>query len=130
MRTNLAFGISATAAGSVLLIAIAGLALRSWAAVTLGEFYTRTLKIVDRQKIVDRAPYSVIRHSGYAEISLLEIGVGMALNNWLIFIIISAIAIVSRLYRIQTEEKMLMSSLKGEYLAYQDRTWRLIPLIY
>jgi len=111
-------------------MAIAGLGLRAWAAVTLGEFYTRTLKIVDGQEIVDLPPYSVIRHPGYAGIFLLEVGAGLALNNWLVFIIISAIAISSRLYRIQTEEAMLMSSMTEQYQAYRDRTWRLIPFIY
>jgi isoprenylcysteine carboxyl methyltransferase (ICMT) family protein YpbQ len=48
-----------------LIVMLSGLAMRYWAAKTLGEFYTRTLQVIEGQKIVSQAPYNVIRHPGY-----------------------------------------------------------------
>ena len=109
---------------------ILGLSLRGWAAVTLGKFYTRTLQIIDGQEIVDQAPYSIIRHPGYAGLSLMEIGAGLALSNCIVLIAVLTLGLRSRLYRIQVEEQMLETSLKEQYQAYQDKTWRLIPFVY
>ena len=83
--------------------------------MTLGKFYTRTLKIVDGQEIVDRAPYRVIRHPGYAGISLLEIGAGLALSNSIVLICIMILELRSLLVRIQAEEQMLLSSMTEQY---------------
>ena len=109
---------------------VLGLSLRGWAAATLGEFYTRTLQIVDGQSIVDQAPYNVIRHPGYAGLSLMEIGAGLAVNNWLVLIAVLILGMRSRLYRIQTEEQMLETSLKEQYQDYQSKTWKLIPFVF
>jgi protein-S-isoprenylcysteine O-methyltransferase Ste14 len=109
---------------------VLGLFLRGWAAATLGEFYTRTLQIVDGQAIVDQAPYSIIRHPGYAGLSLMEIGASLAVSNWIVLIAVVILGASSRLYRIQAEEEMLETSLKEQYRTYQDRTWRLIPFIF
>ncbi|NJM68353.1 MAG: isoprenylcysteine carboxylmethyltransferase family protein [Acaryochloris sp. RU_4_1] len=58
-----------------LILMLGGLAMRYWAAKTLGEFYTRTLQIVEGQKIVNQAPYDIVRHPGYLGTLLMEIGV-------------------------------------------------------
>ena len=112
-----------------LCLMLLGLALRAWAAITLDKLYTRTLRVSDRQEIIDRAPYTLIRHPGYAGISLLEIGAGLAVGNWLVLVLVAIIGLQSRLYRIEAEESMLLDALP-EYRAYQARTWRLIPFVY
>ena len=109
---------------------VAGLVLRYWAAVTLGEFYTRTLQIIEGQKVIVKAPYNVIRHLGYAGIFLIEIGAGLAFSNWIVLLAVIILAMRSRIYRIQAEEEMLETSLKEQYQVYQKKTWRLIPFVY
>ena len=107
-----------------------GLSLRYWAAVVLGEFYTRTLKVVAEQRVITQAPYRLIRHPGYAGLLLMELGAVLALDNWLVAIAVLFLGLGSRLHRIRVEEKMLETSMPEAYRAYQDKTWKLIPFVY
>lgn len=109
---------------------LGGLGLRYWAAKTLGEFYTRTLQTIDKQQIVESAPYSWIRHPGYLGTLLLSIGAGLALSNWLVIVISVPIGICEKLYRISAEEKMLASTFLEQFETYKQKTWRLIPYLY
>jgi protein-S-isoprenylcysteine O-methyltransferase Ste14 len=113
-----------------IILMLAGLIMRYWAAKILGEFYTRTLQTIAGQKIIKKAPYNYIRHPGYLGTFLIEIGAGLAIANYLILSIILLIGISSRVYRIQTEEEMLKTAFGEEYKIYSEKTWRLIPFIY
>lgn len=72
---------NATVGSIGLTLMLGGLAMRYWAAKTLGEFYTRTLQVIEGQGIVNQAPYNVIRHPGYLGTLLMEIGAGLAVTN-------------------------------------------------
>ncbi len=61
---------------------VSGLALRAWSMRALGTFYSRTLRIVGSQEIIDRGPYRLIRHPGYLGSILLWVGSGLAFSNW------------------------------------------------
>jgi protein-S-isoprenylcysteine O-methyltransferase Ste14 len=113
-----------------IILMLAGLIMRYWAAKILGEFYTRTLQTIAEQKIITKAPYNYIRHPGYFGTFLIEVGAGIAIANYIILSIILVIGISSRVYRIQTEEEMLKSTFGEEYKIYSEKTWRLIPFIY
>ncbi|MGL6342307.1 MAG: methyltransferase family protein, partial [Waterburya sp.] len=82
------------------------------------------------QQIITKAPYSQIRHPGYLGTFLIEIGAGLAIANWIALTIILVIGILSRVYRIQTEEEMLKTTFGEQYQIYSEQTWRLIPFIY
>lgn len=113
-----------------LLLMVSGLTLRYWAAKTLGEFYTRTLQIIERHQIVDRGLYRVIRHPGYLGTFLMEVGTGLAVTNWIVLPVITLIGVVSRAYRIRAEEEMLETAFGAQYKEYLAKTWRLVPFIY
>jgi protein-S-isoprenylcysteine O-methyltransferase Ste14 len=113
-----------------LLLMFAGLTIRYLAANTLGQFYTRTLQIVEGHQIVDRGLYHVIRHPGYLGVFLLEMGAGLAVSNWIVLLVVLLIGSGAKLYRIQTEEKMLEREFGEPYRSYSKRTWRLIPFLY
>lgn len=113
-----------------LIVMLSGLAMRYWAAKTLGEFYTRTLQVIEGQKIVNQSPYNIIRHPGYLGTLLLEIGAGLAVTNWIVLLAAIVFGIASRAYRISVEEKMLEASFGGEYKMYLDKTWKLVPFLY
>jgi protein-S-isoprenylcysteine O-methyltransferase Ste14 len=96
----------------------------------LGQFYTRTLRVADRQTVVDQGPYRLIRHPGYAGNLALWIGAGLATGNGLTTIVITVAMFVAYSYRLQAEEQMLLAMLGQPYREYQARTRRLIPFVY
>ena len=111
-------------------IAIFGIALRFWANKTLGEFYTRTLRLREKQSIVQHGPYAMLRHPGYAGVILMWFGAAWATSNWIAVIIAGATMFTVYHYRIQAEEAMLLTAGSKEYGEYRARTWKLIPFIY
>ena len=113
-----------------LLLMVSGLLLRYWAAKTLGEFYTRTLRVIEGHQIVDRGPYSIVRNPGYLGMFLMSGGAGLAVTNWLVFLVVLLIGLVSCIYRIHAEEKMLEITFGEPYKAYLKKTWRFVPFLY
>lgn len=113
-----------------LMLMVSGLTMRYWAARTLGKFYTRTLQVSEGQEIVSQPPYSVIRHPGYLGTLLIVIGAGLAVTNWIVLLAGVVIGMMSRIYRISAEEKLMKAKFSEEYQTYSDRTWRLIPFLY
>jgi protein-S-isoprenylcysteine O-methyltransferase Ste14 len=111
-------------------IMMMGIVIRYWAAITLGAYYTRTLRIEDQHRVIEQGPYRVIRHPGYLGVMLLLIGAGIATTNWLPIIVAPMMMFMGYIYRIHIEEKMLQSTLGQPYIDYMRRSWRLIPFIY
>jgi protein-S-isoprenylcysteine O-methyltransferase Ste14 len=128
----LAFGriMSAWVGWIGLAVAIGGMALRVWANRVLGEFYTRTLRVLDNQSVVQRGPYHFIRHPGYLGTILMWAGAGLAAVNWLVTVLIVLILCLAYYYRIQIEEVMLLERLGQPYADYQSHTWKLLPFVY
>jgi len=109
---------------------LGGLVLRYLAAMTLGEFYTRTLRICEDHRVVETGPYRFIRHPGYLGTVLIGAGAGLAVSNWLVFWVVLVPNLLEKQYRIRTEEKMMHDALPEKYARYVENTWRLIPFIY
>jgi protein-S-isoprenylcysteine O-methyltransferase len=109
---------------------IVSLALRVWTARVLGAYYTRTLRIISEQHIVQKGPYRLIRHPGYLADIFLWIGGGLAVLNWIVLIVMLIIIPYAYIYRIRSEEEMLAQAFVDEFTAYRAKTWRLIPFIY
>lgn len=100
-----------------LVVMIGGIMLRFWAAKVLGEFYTRTLRIIKGHQIIEQGPYRVIRHPGYLGTFIMDIGAGLAVTNWIVLLIIALTGVVSRAYRIHAEEEMLATTFGEQYKA-------------
>ncbi|KAI9131413.1 isoprenylcysteine carboxylmethyltransferase family protein [Acaryochloris sp. CCMEE 5410] len=107
-----------------------GIGLRSWAALTLGQYYTRTLTTLEDQCIIDYGPYRWIRHPGYLATSIIDIGAGLAVMNWLVLLALLLSGLTAKVYRIQVEEEMLTVAFGPSYQQYADTTWRLLPFLY
>jgi protein-S-isoprenylcysteine O-methyltransferase Ste14 len=112
-----------------LVVACSGLLLRWWANRVLGVFYTRTLKVAENQFIVRAGPYRLIRHPGYLGSILMWSGAATATANWIVLVITLIAMLSAYVYRIQSEEKMLLTT-NAEYAEYRKHTWRLVPLVY
>jgi protein-S-isoprenylcysteine O-methyltransferase Ste14 len=124
LSISLAEGIVALA------VMVLALGLRVWAAVTLGRFYTRTLKITESHRVVTTGPYARIRHPGYLGYMLMWVAFGVLLGNLVTIFLIPIMFVPVYLYRISVEERMLVKELGDEYVQYQKRTRRLVPFVF
>lgn len=113
-----------------LVVMVLGLALRIWAAIVLGEYYTRTLLTMREQSVVERRPYSKIRHPGYLGNIFLWTGLGVVSSNIITAFVFPPMFVAVYLYRISVEEQMLVKEIGPDYVRYQRRTWKLIPHLY
>ena len=109
---------------------LTGILIR-WAAIyTLGQYFTRTVTILQGHRIVRDGLYKHLRHPSYAGCLLGDLGLGLALSNWLSMVIIFVPILAASLYRIRIEEQALLESFGDEYFEYAQGTKRLIPKVY
>ena len=109
---------------------LAGLLLRIWASRVLGAFYTRTLRILPEQRLIEEGPYRLVRNPGYLADLLLWLGAGFASANWIVLATIVFPMLRAYQNRIKVEEAMLSEAFPRDFDRYARRTWRLIPFLY
>ena len=114
-----------TAAG--LMVMWIGLAIRIWSVIVLGSAFRTTVEVDAGQQIVDRGPYRLVRHPSYTGILLIALGYALTLGNWLSVVILLVIPLATMLRRITVEEAMLTEVIGQPYIAYKERTKRLVP---
>lgn len=93
----------------------AGGALRIYAIVVLGAFFTTTLAVAREQTVIDTGPYRHIRHPSYTGLLLILLGFGLSLTNWLSLLVIMGCALVGFAYRVRVEEHVLQEQLGQQY---------------
>ena len=112
-------------AGLVLIVGSA--ALREWAILRLGRFFSRTVQIEPAHRLVTDGPYRRLRHPAYTGMVLVYAGIGLALGTWLGAVVALALVLGATMYRISVEEEVLIAAFGREYCEYIRRTWRLFP---
>ena len=113
------------AAGLVVLAA--GVALRTWAIVTLGRLFKFVVVIQDGHRVVTSGPYRLLRHPSYTGGLGAFLGAGIALDSWLSILALVFIPLLAVLVRIHLEEAELATAPGPEYTRYASRTHRLVP---
>ena len=92
-------------------------------------YLSRTIEVVDNQKVIDTGMYSIVRHPMYTITIILFLMIPLILGSiisFLIFLIYPFIIII----RINNEEKVLKKELKG-YKEYMKKVkYKLIPYIW
>jgi protein-S-isoprenylcysteine O-methyltransferase Ste14 len=107
-----------------------GFMIRIYSILTLRQYFTYAVAKVENHKIIDTGLYSVIRHPGYLGQFIIFIGISTSISNWLSVLLMMIPVTLGYLYRIKVEEKFMVEQLGEDYLNYQERTKRLIPMIY
>jgi protein-S-isoprenylcysteine O-methyltransferase len=107
-----------------------GLVLRAWGMRTLSAYYTRTLRTVDDQRVVQEGPYRLIRHPGYCGSLLVWIGYSLGLGSWQATAVTAVLLGGAYVWRITAEEQLLLTALGPAYADYRGRTKRLVPFGY
>ena len=92
-------------------------------------YLSRTIEVVEGQKVVDTGLYGIVRHPMYSATLFLFLAMPLILNSLPSFVIMLAyIPIIS--VRMKNEEEVLKKELKGyeEYL--QKVRYRVIPFVW
>jgi protein-S-isoprenylcysteine O-methyltransferase Ste14 len=108
---------------------VAGLGLRAWSMRTLGDSYTRTLRVKGAQQVVDTGPYRFVRHPGYAGSLLIWTGFALTSRSFPVVEVVGGLLGLAYHRRVAAEEALLRRDLPG-YQAYSKRTKRLIPFVW
>ncbi|MEP7072029.1 MAG: isoprenylcysteine carboxylmethyltransferase family protein [Verrucomicrobiota bacterium] len=109
---------------------VGGIALRWWAIVTLGRFFTVDVQIAKNHELVERGPFRLIRHPSYTGVLLAFVGFALSLVNWIAFLVIVLPIFVAFILRMSVEEQALTNALGSSYADYMRRTRRLVPGVY
>ncbi len=114
--------------GAVLMLV--GIALRLWSIQVLGHNFSTVVSVDSNQTLVKDGPYKHIRHPAYTGSLITFVFMGLAFNSWVASCITIVMLSLSFIYRIQIEEKVLISHFNSDYEEYIRKTWRLIPYIW
>ena len=101
-----------------------------WGVVLVQNTYlSRTIKVVENQKVIDTGLYSVVRHPMYTASIFLFLSMPLVLGSLISFFIFLAYPIII-VFRIINEEKFLEKELDG-YTIYKKKVkYRIIPFIW
>ena len=108
----------------------AGLALRWWAIVTLGRFFTVDVVVERDHELVERGPFRWVRHPSYTGVLIAFVGWAMTLKNWVALALVLVPICVAFVRRMNVEEQALRGALGERYAQYIKRTKRLVPGLY
>jgi len=111
-----------------LLIFAAGLALAVAGRLQLGENWANLedYSVLPDQRLVRQGVYRFVRHPIYGGDLLLLTGLQLAVNSWLVLLVLPIAAVVLRQAR--REEAILVESFPG-YREYRQRTRMLVPFL-
>ena len=113
-----------------LLLFLPGIALRWWAIVTLGRFFTVDVQIAKDHELVERGPFRLVRHPSYTGVLLAFVGFAFSLANWAALLVIVLPIFAAFLRLMNVEEQALTEALGERYVGYMRRTKRLVPGVY
>jgi len=113
-----------------LAIVILAMALRRWAVLTLGQFFTVQVQVRSGQTVVDTGPYRWVRHPSYTAITMSFVGIGVALENWLSLLVLIVVPTIGLVIRIRVEERALLEALGEPYREFSATRARLIPKLW
>jgi protein-S-isoprenylcysteine O-methyltransferase Ste14 len=107
-----------------------GLAIRYLSTVSLGKYYSLKLYVSSDHVLVKNGMYKLIRHPIYLGDLLLYFGIGIALTNYIVFVLLSFSSVIAYIIRLKTEERMLIDLFGEKYTDYQRISKKIIPFIY
>lgn len=109
-------------------IYVIGLATAITGRVHLGKNWANLedYQVIEGQGLVQSGIYSFIRHPIYTGDFLLILGLELALNSWLVLMVIPLAVVI---FRQTSAEEVVLSRAFSNYNAYQQRTKKFIPFV-
>lgn len=125
-----AFAVGRTLYLVALVLFGSGLALRWYAIIHLGRFFTVDVAIAEGHRVIDTGPYRFVRHPSYAGALLAFAGLGLLTGNAISVALFLVPTCAAYVYRIHVEERALRAGIGEPYVKYSARTARLIPGVF
>jgi protein-S-isoprenylcysteine O-methyltransferase len=115
---------------TALALLLAGLAIRWWAIITLGRYFTTDVATQRQQPVVQAGPYRFVRHPSYSGALIAFLGVGLFMSDWLSLVVLLVPITLAIFNRVRIEERSLLAALGAPYADYCAHVKRLIPGIF
>ncbi len=96
----------------------------------LGKFYTINVAILQDHQLIESGIYRYVRHPLYLGILMFYIGLPLIISSVFGLLVVTLPATIGSFYRMRLEERALVSRFGERYLAYAERTARLIPYVW
>ena len=109
---------------------VAGVAIRWYSIVHLGQFFTVNVAIAPNHRLIDTGPYRYVRHPSYTGALMAFLGLALCLANWTSLMVMMIPVLSVFLWRMHVEEAALLQAFGDRYREYMNRTKRLIPALY
>ncbi|MFH0946907.1 MAG: isoprenylcysteine carboxylmethyltransferase family protein [Planctomycetota bacterium] len=119
-----------TVTSCALLAMALGLALRTWAVVTLGTFFTMHLTTQKDHTVVSSGPYRFVRHPSYLGAFVMYLSTTLFLHAWSTAIATGALLLLAFVRRVHHEERLLRNELGPAYESYRARVRGLLPGVW
>ena len=136
----LSFSIGATKIGRIypwntffaigMALVVIGFIIRIHSILTLKQYFTYSVAKVENHKIIATGLYKFIRHPGYLGQLMIFLGISISISNWFSILFMMIPVSIGYLYRMRIEEKFMSEQLGEDYMIYQERTKKIIPLLY
>lgn len=104
-----------------------GIVFFSWTHAVLGKNWTAVLALSPDHELVTSGPYRRIRHPMYSAFYLIGLGFLLLSANWLPAGIYLVTLTAMYAARVGAEEQMMIDRFGDSYLAYMQKTGRLLP---
>ncbi|WP_177188606.1 methyltransferase family protein [Alkalibacterium subtropicum] len=109
---------------------LTGVLVRFSAIRQLGSSFSVNVGVQKGTELEQDGLYKFIRHPSYTGEIIIFLGVSIAFFHPVSSLFAFVFPTSAILYRIHTEEKVLLTSFGEEYKKYQKRTKKIIPFIY
>ncbi|HDO06701.1 MAG TPA: isoprenylcysteine carboxylmethyltransferase family protein [Bacteroidetes bacterium] len=112
---------------SVLLI---GIIIRWISIIQLNKEFTVNVAIIKNHTLKTDGMYRHLRHPSYLGLLLIGFGLSISMNSIISMMVVTIPMLAALIYRIKTEENILISQFGETYKDYMKKTYRIIPKIY
>ena len=111
-------------------LSVFGLIFRTWAVLTLGQYFSMYIELQKDHQLITRGPYRFLRHPSYTGAFLTYFSNILFLESWFSAIVSLSFLLWAFHRRIQFEELCLHEQFGEEYDDFCKKRWKLIPGLY
>ena len=96
----------------------------------LGASFTGDVRAHADQQVVSAGAYRFVRHPSYTAGIMTAAGLGVALGSWWSALVAVVFPSAAYVYRMNVEERVLLSEIGEPYRVFASTRKRLVPFIY